>query len=99
MTSNRDSTLSKPAFLLVAGRTVGFVAAFAIPIMLARIFTRAEFGTYKQLFLIYSTLFGLAQIGMAESLYYFMPRRSDENGRQLVNELATLAFAGLTCAA
>ena len=37
---------------------------------------RAEFGTYKQLFLIYATLFGVAQLGMAESLYYFIPRDS-----------------------
>ena len=43
--------------------------------MLARIFAPAAFGTYKQFFLLYGTLYGLAQLGMAESLYYFVPRQ------------------------
>ena len=62
--------------VLVGGRAVGFVAAFAIPVVLARVFTTSEFGTYKQLFLLFSTLFGIAQLGMAESLYYFLPRNT-----------------------
>ena len=48
--------------------------------LLVRTFNQAEFGTYKQLFLIYGTLYGLAQFGMAESLYYFVPRKPQEAG-------------------
>ena len=77
---SRDE-ISKPALLLVAGRTVGFIAAFAIPVVLARTFDRSAFGTYKQLFLIYATLYGVAQLGAAESLYYFVPRQRTEAGR------------------
>jgi O-antigen/teichoic acid export membrane protein len=57
----REGALSRPAFLLVAGRTTGFVVSFVIPVVLARLFSRADFGTYKQLFLIYATFYGLAQ--------------------------------------
>jgi O-antigen/teichoic acid export membrane protein len=89
--------ISKAALLLVSGRTLGFVAAFAIPIVLARRFDQAEFGTYKQLFLIYGTLFGLAQLGAAESLYYFVPRNGTEAGRRIGNALATLALMGVAC--
>jgi hypothetical protein len=64
----KDGT-SRPALLLVAGRSAGFAASFAIPIVLARTFDPGAFGTYKQLFLVYTTLYGLAQIGAAESLY------------------------------
>src|SRR5687768_746714 len=90
----RDS-ISKPAFLLVVGRTIGFAASFIIPILLVRTFNQAEFGTYKQLFLIYSTLYGLAQFGMAESLYYFVPRKPRHAGPYIANTLITLAVAGL----
>ena len=72
--------VSGAALLLVAGRTVGFVAAFAIPVVLARTFDQAAFGTYKQLFLIYATFYGLAQLGAAESLYYFVPRSAERSG-------------------
>ena len=92
----RDS-ISKPAFLLVVGRTIGFAASFIIPVLLVRTFNQAEFGTYKQLFLIYGTLYGLAQFGMAESLYYFVPRKPQEAGPYVANTLLTLAFAGFAC--
>jgi hypothetical protein len=72
--------------LLVAGRAVGFAAAFAIPVVLARLFDRAEYGTYKQLFLVFATLYGLAQLGMAESLYY-LPQPICSRGRYVANAL------------
>src|SRR5947208_11328457 len=49
-------SISGPTVLLVGGRAVGFAAVFAIPVVLSRVFTTAEFGTYKQLFLLFSTL-------------------------------------------
>ncbi len=87
----------RPAVSIVLGRSVGFVAAFAIPIVLSRILDQAEFGTYKQLFLIYATLFGVAQLGIAESLYYFIPRDAGRAGRHIANSVLTLAVAGIAC--
>ncbi|HEX2667726.1 MAG TPA: polysaccharide biosynthesis C-terminal domain-containing protein [Gammaproteobacteria bacterium] len=89
----------KPAFMLMSGRALGFVAAFAIPVVLVRLFDQAEFGTYKQLFLIYTTLYGIAQLGMAESLYYFLPMDPTARGRYVSNSLLALGAAGLACLA
>jgi O-antigen/teichoic acid export membrane protein len=89
-----DNVVFRPMVTLTVGRAVGFVAAFAIPVVLARVFAQAEFGTYKQLFLIYGTLFGLGQLGMAESLYYFVPGRPAHAGRHLCNTLLTLSVLG-----
>ena len=47
---------SRPAMLLVTGRSVGLAASFAIGIVLARSFDPALFGIYKQFFLIYATI-------------------------------------------
>jgi len=93
----RVDTLAKPAMLLVAGRAIGLVASFAIGIILARMFAPATFGTYKQFFLVYGTLYGLAQLGMAESLYYFVPRNAARTGRYVCNALIMLAGAGVAC--
>jgi O-antigen/teichoic acid export membrane protein len=90
--------ISRHVLVLVAGRTLGFVAAFAIPVVLARAFDRAAFGTYKQLFLVYATLYGLAQIGAAESLYYFVPRKPEEAGRRVGNAVVLLLLMGVVCA-
>ena len=89
-----------PEVVLILGRGVGCAAAFLIPVALARIFDPADFGTYKQLFLIFATLYYIAQAGMAESLFYFVPRDRDGGGRYAVNSRRALAVMGaLTCAA
>ncbi len=41
-------------------------------------FSVEEIGTYKTFFLVYATMYGLAQLGMAESLYYFVPRAAGQ---------------------
>lgn len=89
----------RPAMVLMTGRGLGFIAAFAIPMVLARVFTQEEFGTYKQLFLIYGTLFGIAQVGMAESLFYFLPNEKQRGGSYVVNTMLVLGGVGLACLA
>ncbi|HEY3860169.1 MAG TPA: polysaccharide biosynthesis C-terminal domain-containing protein [Gammaproteobacteria bacterium] len=91
------ASVFKPAFMLMSGRALGFVAAFAIPVVLVRVFNQTEFGTYKQLFLLYTTLYGIAQIGMAESLYYFLPSAPVQRGSFILNSLLALGLAGLFC--
>lgn len=93
----RGASIFGPAFLLMSGRTIGFIAAFMLPVVLVRVFTPAEFGTYKQLFLIYSTLYGIAQLGMAESLYYFVPTNPHVAGRYASNAVLMLSGAGTLC--
>src|SRR5438552_17370205 len=87
----------KPALLLTSGRVLGFLSTFFIPVVLVRVFDPVDFGTYKQLFLIYTTIFYAAQFGMAESLYYFMPANPSQGSRYVVNSIVALAAAGIIC--
>lgn len=86
-----------PVLLLTAGRAVAFGATFAIPLALARILDQAEFGTYKQLFLVAATLASIAQFGMAEGLFYFLPLTDRRGGRYAFNALLALTAGGLAC--
>lgn len=88
------TSTTRGAITLTAGRAVGFALAFAIPIVLARHLTQDEFGTYKYVFLLWGTL-GFLQLGMAESLYYFLPQSPDQAGRSVANAVVTLAGAGM----
>jgi O-antigen/teichoic acid export membrane protein len=89
----------RPALLLMAGRAVAFGGTFLIPVALVRVFEPAAFGAYKQLTLLHATLFAVAQLGMAESLFYFLPRSAGAAGRYVANSLGFLALAGLLCLA
>lgn len=93
----KSESVFRPALLLMSGRTLAFAATFFIPMVLARIFDPALFGTYKQLFLIYSTVYLIAQLGMSTSLYYFLPQAAHQAGRYVANSLLFLGAAGLAC--
>lgn len=90
-------SIFRPALLLMTGRTIGFAASFCIPVVLARIFDQAEFGTYKQFFLVAMTLYGMGQLGMAESLFYFLPQSPAKAGRYVANSTLALVGGGLAC--
>src|SRR5579863_5693913 len=86
----KSDSVFKPALLLMSGRTIAFAATFFIPLVLARVFDQAQFGTYKQLFLIWSTVYSIGQLGMATSLYYFLPRTPRLGGAYAANSLLFL---------
>ena len=83
--------------MLIAGRTLAFTVSFLIPVVLVRVFDQEMFGTYKQVFLIYAILYGITQLGMAESLYYFIPQRAADGGKFVLNSVVTMGVAGLAC--
>ncbi len=80
------------ARLFTAGLTV------SIPLVLARVLSLEEYGTYYQLFLIATTLYMVLPFGVVQSLYYFVPR-ADEKRPWLVQTLVFMAGAGLLGAA
>lgn len=86
-----------PALIMTSGRLLAFAAAFFIPVVLARVLTVAEFGTYKQIFLVYATLYCVAQVGISNSLYYFAPRAPHDTARFAANAVWTLAATGALC--
>ncbi len=84
----------RPVFLLLGARTIGLAATFFIPVLLARIFDQTQFGTYKQLFLVFATLYTITQVGMAESLFYFLPQDPKRGGALTTNAIVVLLLAG-----
>ncbi len=84
-----------PEIQLMLGRSAGFAVSFFIPVVLVRMFDQAAFGTYKQLFLVLSTLYLITQGGMAESLFYFVPQGRERGGRYVANAALCLGALGL----
>lgn len=92
-----NNSTFRPALQLMSGRAVAFLVTFFIPVLLSRMFTLEEFGTYKLIFLIVYSLYGVGQIGMAECLYYFLPAHPESAGRFVTNSIAMLAATGTLC--
>jgi len=85
----------RPALTIMAGRSIGYGFLFVLPLILVRLFDQEQFGTYKHVFLLYGTLVNLAQVGMSESLFYFLPGSSDKAGRYVCNSMLVLGGIGL----
>jgi len=89
----------KGAFLgkagpLVLARLLSSVVTFFIPLVLARVMTLRDYGTYKQLFLIHQLLYFVLPFGVAQSLYYFLPR-AESRKPYLFQTMLYMAAAGI----
>ena len=83
-------------------KTLGFMFAFALPILLTRSLSQNEYGLFKQVFLIASTAVSLLPLGFGMSAYYYLPRESDpaRRGQVIFNILLfNLLMGGTACLA
>ena len=67
---------------------------FGLPLVLVRLLEPDAFGTYKQFFLVWQTLLLVGQLGLTQSLYYFLPRGGEERGAYLTHTLVALSGLG-----
>ncbi|HET9713973.1 MAG TPA: oligosaccharide flippase family protein [Pyrinomonadaceae bacterium] len=83
------SSLTVQAFGLLIAKTLAFIFAFALPVLLTRSLSQNEYGLFKQVFLIITTLTALLPLGFGMSAYYYLPREQDlaRRGQVILNIL------------
>jgi len=86
-TDARDHSLTARATLLLLAKTLGYIFSFALPLMLVRRLNQAEFGLYKQLFLIVGSTILILPLGFHMSAYYYLPREPQRRGQIVFNIL------------
>src|SRR5947209_5999181 len=84
---------------LLLGRMGATALAFALPLILTRLLPQAEFGTYKQIWLVVQTGYFMLQLGITSSLYYFVPRRDGRAQQWLTQAFASVTVTGALCGA
>ena len=77
----QSSSLTVQAFWLLIAKTLAFVFAFALPVLLTRSLSQNEYGLFKQVFLIITTAIALLPLGFGLSAYYYLPRENDVKRR------------------
>ena len=94
------SSLTVQAFGLLVAKTLAFVFAFALPVLLTRSLSQNEYGLFKQVFLIITTATALLPLGFGMSAYYYLPREQDlaRRGQIILNILLfNLLMGGAAC--
>lgn len=62
--------------------------------MLARLFSKYDYATYRQTMLVYYFIGPMVMLGLDRSLYYFMPNEPQRSRGLLVENLGLLALGG-----
>lgn len=78
------------AFWVGMGSLSSFALAIVSAAILSRYFDKAEYGTYKQIVHIYSTLLTLFAVGLPSTYAYFLPKLSLNEGKDLLGKLTFL---------
>src|SRR5438045_732272 len=83
---------------LMLGRGGATVLGFALPLILTRLLPQTQFGTYKQVWLVVTTAYFMLQLGLAQTLYYFVPRKDGRERVWLTQASLALLTLGGICA-
>ena len=95
---SRHSGILRQAGPLMLGRGGATLLGFALPLILTRLLPPAQFGTYKQIWLVATTVAAMLQLGMGQTLYYFLPRKDGHARVWLTQSSISLFVLGAVCA-
>jgi len=81
------------AFWVAMGSLSSFSLAILSAAILSRYFEKTEYGTYKQIVYVYSTMLIVFSAGLPNVFSYFLPRYEREEGKEIVNQLTKVLLA------
>ena len=65
------TSLSDRAGFLIVANLIKYVVGFVMPIVLVRMLSQSDYGTYQQMILVSTTVIGIMSLGLPTSVYYF----------------------------
>lgn len=72
---------------LFGSKVLGYGIRILLPVALVRLLSKEDFGAYNQFFLLEVLIQSVFQMGIVQSLFYFVPRDRENAGGYLVNSL------------
>lgn len=87
------TSLSDRAGFLVVANLVKYAVGFAMPMVLVRILSQNDYGSYQQMILIGNATIGLLTLGLPTSVYYFYHHAGEKRIPALIVQTALLLLA------
>ena len=90
-----SSSLTGKVGYISFGRALASVSSIIAGAILSRYLTKDTYGTYRQLWLVYNTLYPLIVLGIPTSVNYFIPQLKDEDRKAFnAQTFSILTFGG-----
>ncbi|GAB1404954.1 MAG: oligosaccharide flippase family protein [Lentimicrobiaceae bacterium] len=87
---NYNKSNTQQALWLAISSFSSLALAFISAAILSRYFDKTEYGTYRQILYVYTTLQTIFTVGLPSVFSYFIPRYSHEEGKYFVNKITQL---------
>jgi O-antigen/teichoic acid export membrane protein len=91
MDNNRNSSTVQ-AFWVAFGTVVSYGFILLTSMILSRYFSKGDYGTYKQVMFVYSTLLLVFTVGLPRAYSYFLPRVELYEVRDTIDKITYLFF-------
>jgi O-antigen/teichoic acid export membrane protein len=88
---NNDSNTVQ-AFWVSIGSLFSFGFTLVSSMILSRYFLKEDYGTYKQVLYVYTTLLSVFTFGLPRAFSYFLPRVALNEAKNLIKKLTNLFF-------
>jgi len=83
----QDTSNTAQAMWIGLGSLFSFLFSIVSAAILSRYLTKGDYGTYRQVMYVYSTLLSVFTLGLPLAYSYFLPRVSKAQGKDLVDKL------------
>lgn len=78
---------TKQAAWVAIGNFFSFLVGIVSPMILSRYFSKADYGTYKQVMYVYGTLLTVFTLGLPRAYSYFIPKNPIEQSKSITIKL------------
>jgi len=87
---NNNNTVQ--TFWVALGKFSSFALGLISAMVLSRYFTKSDYGTYRQILYVYSTLLVIFSAGLPLVFDYFLPRYTVAQGKEIVFKVSKVLF-------
>lgn len=87
------TTNTKQAIWVSIGSFFSFLVGIISPMILSRYFDKTDYGTYKQVMYVYTTLLSVFSLGLPRAYAYFIPKGTPAQAKDVISKITNLFVA------
>ena len=84
---------TRQAAWVAIGSFFSMAVGIISPMILSRFFSVGDYGTYRQVMYVYTTLLIVFTLGLPKAFAYFLPRHPDGEAKAIIRKITLLFFA------
>jgi O-antigen/teichoic acid export membrane protein len=90
--NNKENSNTLQAFWIAIGSLFSFGFGIVSSMILSRYFPKDDYGTYKQVIYVYTTLLTVFTLGLPKAFSYFLPRVPENQAKNVIKKITNLFF-------